>query len=199
MIKRVFVCLFCLGLFFVAACIPHRREDDLKMLSSGILELTQSEEIAKVAYVSMQDADNRMPGLREQIENCLLSRGFATTNNPSEAGYIIQLALLATGSTSLESVAAVVANGYAGEVRLDGEGGTALVADALVAQRRVPQSGKKKLKTISNRMVVTDDQMRLAIFSPRKFDLKSEFPEYVIKKAAEEICRGIDVTVPVSR
>ncbi|MDR2744902.1 MAG: complement resistance protein TraT [Desulfovibrio sp.] len=176
----------------LSACIPHNGASELAVLRSGALALPRTEGIARVAYVSVRDGNNRIFGLRAQLERCLAFRGFAVTDNPSEAGYIIQLSVPAAGASSSEAVRGAVNNGYAGEALLSGAEGTALVADALVVQRRVPQSGKKGLKTISNRMAVADNQMRLALFLPRRVNLQLGLPEYVTEKVAGEICSGLD-------
>ncbi|MDR2574323.1 MAG: complement resistance protein TraT [Desulfovibrio sp.] len=192
-------CLFALSLL-TAACIPHGRDaaSGLMVLRNGVLTLPQSEDIARVAYVSVTDADNRISGLRVKLENCLTSKGFTVTGNPSEAGYIIQLSVPAAGPGSREAAHAAVREGYAGEARLSGTDGTVLVADTLVVQRRVPKSGKKRLKTISNRMTVADDQMRLGLFVPRKISFQPEFPEYVTERTAGEICSGLNAASSVS-
>ncbi|MDR1660068.1 MAG: complement resistance protein TraT [Desulfovibrio sp.] len=178
----------------IAGCIPRNGASvsgDLTVLRSGSLTVHQAEGVARVAYVSMRDGNNRIFGLRAQLERCLVSRGFSVTNNPSEAGYIIRLSVPAAGASSPEAARGAVDNGYAGEALLSGTEGTALVADALVVQRRVPQSGKRGLKTISNRMAVADSQMRLALFSPRRVNLQLGFPEYVTEKVAGELCSGL--------
>ncbi|MDR3357550.1 MAG: complement resistance protein TraT [Desulfovibrio sp.] len=176
-----------------AACLPHGgASGELTVLRSGALTLPRADGIARVVYVSVRDGNNRIFGLRAQLECCLASRGYAVTDNPSEAGYIIRLSVPAAGASSPEAVRDAVNNGYAGEALLSGTKGTALVADTLVVQRRVPQSGKKGLKTISNRMAVADNQMRLALFSPRGVSLQSGLPEYVTEKVADEICSGLD-------
>ena len=192
--RHVLFLLLAFGLG-ATACLPHSGTSafgELTVLRNGALTLPRMEGIAKGVYVSVRDGNNRIFGLRAQLERSLASRGFAVTNNPSEAGYIIQLSIPAAGASSPEPVRGAVHNGYAGEALLSGTEGTALVADALVVQRRVPQSGKKSLKTISNRMAVADNQMRLALFLPRKVNLQMGLPERVTEKMAGEICSGLD-------
>ncbi|MDR2056544.1 MAG: complement resistance protein TraT [Desulfovibrio sp.] len=199
---RQVIFLLCASSLALAACLPHggaSASGGLTVLRNGTLAVHQADGVARVAYVSLRDRSNRIFGLRAQLERCLGSRGFAVTNNPSEAGYIIQLSVPAAGASSPDAVRGAVSNGYGGEVLLSGTEGTALVADALVVQRRVPQSGKKGLKSISNRMAVADNQMRLALFSPRRVNLHLGFPEYVTEKVADELCSGLGEAGQASR
>jgi hypothetical protein len=178
----------------LASCLPRggASTSELVVLRNGSLTMPRAEGVTRVAYVSVRDGNNRIFGLRAQLERCLVSRGFAVTDNPSEAGYIIQLSVPAAGASSPEAARGAVNNGYAGEAFLSGAEGTALVADALVVQRRVPQSGKKGLKSISNRMAVADNQMRLAFFLPRRVNLQPGFSEHITEKVAGEFCSGLD-------
>ncbi|MDR1777468.1 MAG: complement resistance protein TraT [Desulfovibrio sp.] len=186
----------------LTACIQNRgvlSPEELVVLRDGAPPLPAQEDVTGVVYVSLRDGNNRIFGLRAQLEKCLVSKGYAVTQNPSKAGYIVQLSVPSAGQSSRDAAEAAVKNGYAGDHRLSGTEGTALIADALVVQRRVPQHGKKSLKNISTRRAVADKQMRLALYSPRKFNFQQSLPDAVTERIAGEICSGLGQNAATQR
>ncbi len=124
------------------------------------------------------------------------------TDNPSQAGHIVQISVLAAGQTSSESLRHVVDAGYGAPSALSGTGGAALLADVLLVQRRVPSSrrpSRTNLKNISNRNAVASSQMRLGLLVRHDIRLKSELPAYFADVLAHELSADISAAPPVSQ
>ncbi|MGE9984126.1 complement resistance protein TraT [Desulfovibrio sp. SGI.169] len=193
--------LFCLllltsGLLSLNACI--RQGDggiaEVEVLRSGALNRASDEDISSVAYVSVRDMTSRVSRLRPQTEAWLGRKGFTVTDNPSQAGHIVQISVLAAGQTSPENLRSVVDAGYGAPSALSGAGGTALLADVLLVQRRVPSSrrpSRTNLKNISKRNAVASSQMRLGLLARHDVRLQSELPASFTDALARELSADI--------
>lgn len=196
-IMRLFLLLL-LGLSLIPlnACVRQRDGDasEVEVLRSGALNRAGDEDIPNVVYVNVRDMTNRVFHLRSQTEAWLGRKGFTVTNNPSQAGYIVQITVLAAGQAAPESLRGVVDAGYDAPSVLSGTGGTALLADVLLVQRRVPSSrrpSRTNLKNISNRNAVASSQMRLGLLVRHDIRLKSELPAYFADVLARELSTDI--------
>lgn len=196
-IMRLFLLLL-LGLSLIPlnACVRQRDGDasEVEVLRSGALNRAGDEDIPNVVYVSVRDMTNRVFHLRSQTEAWLGRKGFTVTGNPSQAGYIVQISVLAAGQAAPESLRGVVDAGYDAPSVLSGTGGTALLADVLLVQRRVPSSrrpSRTNLKNISNRNAVASSQMRLGLLVRHDIRLKSELPAYFADVLARELSTDI--------
>lgn len=194
---RLFLLLL-LGLSLIPlnACVRQRDGDasEVEVLRSGALNRAGDEDIPNVVYVSVRDMTNRVFHLRSQTEAWLGRKGFTVTGNPSQAGYIVQISVLAAGQAAPESLRGVVDAGYDAPSVLSGTGGTALLADVLLVQRRVPSSrrpSRTNLKNISNRNAVASSQMRLGLLVRHDIRLKSELPAYFADVLARELSTDI--------
>ena len=194
---RLFLLLL-LGLSLIPlnACVRQRDGDasEVEVLRSGALNRAGDEDIPNVVYVSVRDMTNRVFHLRSQTEAWLGRKGFTVTGNPSQAGYIVQISVLAAGQAAPESLRGVVDAGYDAPSVLSGTGGTALLADVLLVQRRVPSSrrpSRTNLKNISNRNAVASSQMRLGLLVRHDIRLKSESPAYFADVLARELSTDI--------
>lgn len=194
---RLFLLLL-LGLSLIPlnACVRQRDGDasEVEVLRSGALNRAGDEDIPNVVYVSVRDMTNRVFHLRSQTEAWLGRKGFTVTDNPSQAGYIVQITVLAAGQAAPESLRGVVDAGYDAPSVLSGTGGTALLADVLLVQRRVPSSrrpSRTNLKNISNRNAVASSQMRLGLLVRHDIRLKSELPAYFADVLARELSTDI--------
>ena len=196
-IMRLFLLLL-LGLSLIPlnACVRQRDGDasEVEVLRSGALNRAGDEDIPNVVYVSVRDMTNRVFHLRSQTEAWLGRKGFTVTGNPSQAGYIVQISVLAAGQAAPESLRGVVDAGYDAPSVLSGTGGTALLADVLLVQRRVPSSrrpSRTNLKNISNRNAVASSQMRLGLLVRHDIRLKSELLAYFADVLARELSTDI--------
>ncbi|MDR0816222.1 MAG: complement resistance protein TraT [Desulfovibrio sp.] len=185
-----------------SACV-HKRGDaaaGIEVLRSGAFVPSDvNAGIAGVAYVNVRDKSDMVFGLRAKLERSLAESGFSVTSNPSKAGYIVQPTVLAVGEAEPDSLRAVVNEGYGGTSRLSGTGGSALLADVLLVQRRVPTSGRKNLQNISNRNAVAESRMRLALLSRREIGFNSGVPESVMDVLARELCASVSAAYTAVR
>ena len=84
--------------------------------------------------------------------------------------------------------------GYDGPSKFSGTGGTALLADVLLVQRRVPSArrpSRANLKNISNRNAVASSQMRLGLLVRHDIRLKAGLPPYFADVLARELSTAI--------
>lgn len=195
---RFFLCLL-LSLCLLGAC-TRRGEGDasqVEVLRSGELSSAGSDEdIADVVYINVRDKSNRVLGLRSRAEAYVSGKGFTVTGNPSQAGHIIQITVLDAGPVDPDSLRGVVDAGYDAPSRLSGTGGTALLTDVLLVQRRVPnarRASKANLKNISSRNAVASSQMRLALLVRREIKLKGELPAYFTEVLARELGAALKI------
>ncbi len=196
-ILRLFLLLLlALSLMPLNACVRQRDGDasEVEVLRSGALNRAGDEDIPNVVYVSVRDMTNRVFQLRSQAEAWLERKGFTVTDNPSQAGYIVQISVLAAGQTAPDSLRGAVDAGYDAPAALSGTGGTALLADVLLVQRRVPNArrpSRANLKNISNRNAVGSSQMRLGLLVRHGIRLKSGLPAYFADVLARELSTDI--------
>ena len=136
------ILLLVLALAVLSGCVrPSASAARVEVLRQGQLEEPENDtDIHPVVYVNVRDNTTKVFGLRAQVETWLQRQGYTIVPNPSEAGYILQVVVLAAGVAAPESVRQMVAAGYDAPSKLDGRGGTALVADVLLVQRNVPSA-----------------------------------------------------------
>lgn len=144
-------------------------------------------------YVNVRDNTNKLPGLRARPNHGCNARAHTIVPNPSEAGYILQVVVLAAGVAAPESVRQMVAAGYV-PLKLGGRGGTALVADVLLVQRNVPsakQPARSKLKSISKRNAVASSQMRIGLLALQEFKVDTGVPPIFAETMGKELATHI--------
>lgn len=150
--KLRFFLLLLLSLCLLGGCIRRGDGDasQVEVLRSGELSSAGGDEdIADVAYVNVRDKSNRVFGLHSLAETYLSSKGFTVTDNPSQAGYIIQITVLDGGPVDPDSLRRVVDAGYDAPSKLSGTGGHG-IADrrfacaAACAQCPPPEQGQSE-------------------------------------------------------
>lgn len=158
----------CLGL---AAC-KHSRVDPeaIETMHKGAFVVEGGGEIANCFYVDVQGQTEGLESLVAATEAKLRLGGCQTTNNPSQAGYILHLNILHSGPCGGDALRNAVDAGYDSPLLRMGDGdATGLVADALLVQRRIPTHKRPsfvRLKNISNRNAVGNSQMRFGLLLP---------------------------------
>lgn len=185
----VLLLLACL-LPLAGGCVKpsSQQAGDLDVYRHGKLDEAGTD-ITDVAYVNVRDSTALVGNLHGEIASRLRSHGIELTGNPSQAGYILQISVLACDPSSTEALRQSVDAGYGAPVHLSGEGYTSLVADALLVLRRVPRAGKKQaLQSISNRQAVANSQMRLGLQARKTLDADRGLPADVGRRLAAEIC-----------
>ncbi|MBO4301709.1 MAG: conjugal transfer protein TraT [Desulfovibrio sp.] len=192
-VYRSFSFLLCLIFLLLPACVrQNSKAIDTEVLRHGHLVAPKGDvNIAPVVYINVRDNTNhRASTLHEKTEASLSNLGYTVVDNPSEAGHILQIVVLAAGETSLENARSVVANGYGALSSLTGSGGTAIVADVLLVQRQVPSSkhaSRLKLKNISRRNAVANSQMRIVLLAHKEVNLEEGVTSYMMETLAREL------------
>ncbi|MBQ9453379.1 MAG: conjugal transfer protein TraT [Desulfovibrio sp.] len=194
---RCLVFLLCICISLLPACVRQKSSAvDTEILRQGQLNAPQRDvNIAPLVYVNVRDNTNRRAtSLRSQTEAGLDRMGYTIVHTPSEAGYILQIVVLAAGITSQEKARAVINSGYGSPSVLSGEGGTALVADVLLVQRQVPSSkrpSRVKLKNISRRNAVANSQMRIGLLIHKEVNLEEGLTSFMMETLAKELADAL--------
>ena len=191
-----YILLLCLIFATLCGCVRQSADGArVEVLRQGQLEQPESDaNIPPAVYVNVRDNTNKLSGLRTQAESWLQRQGYTIVPNPSEAGYILQVVVLAAGVAAPESVRQMVAAGYDAPSKLDGRGGTALVADVLLVQRNVPsakQPARSKLKSISKRNAVASSQMRIGLLALQEFKVDTGVPPIFAETMGKELATHI--------
>ena len=163
----VLLVVFCLCL---AAC-KHSKVDPeaIEAMHKGAFVVENDEDIANCFYVDVQGQTEGMEHLVAETEAKLRLNGYKTTNNPSQAGHILHLNILYSGSCGADVLRSAVDAGYGSTLRMREGDAMGLVADALLVQRRIPTHKRPsfvRLKNISNRNAVGNSQMRFGLLLP---------------------------------
>lgn len=177
-------------LLFAGGCVKQSAQQagELDVYRHGKLDEAGTD-ITDVAYVNVRDSTALVGNLLGEIESRLRTHGIELTGNPSQAGYILQISVLACDPSSTEALRQSVDAGYGAPVHLSGEGHTSLVTDALLVLRRVPRAGRQQaLQSISNRQAVASSQMRLGLQAHKVLDTTQNLPPDIGSKLAAEIC-----------
>ena len=187
-----YILVLCVLFATLCGCVRQPADSArVEVLHQGQLEQPESDaNIHPAVYVNVRDNTNKLFGLRAQTESWLQRQGFTVVPNPSEAGYILQVAVLSAGIAAPESVRQMVAAGYDTPSQLSGRGSTALVADVLLVQRHVPsaqQPSRSKLKSISKRNAVASSQMRIALLVHQEFKTGAGMPPVFAETLAKEL------------
>ena len=190
------ILLLCLSLLSLAACVRQPADPGkLEVLRSGKLQEAQDDDsVPDSVYVSVRDNTSRVFGLRAQTEAWLQRSGFTIVANPSEAGYIVQLTVLSAGNTDPAHLRSAVNKGYDTSSDLTGSGGTAVLADVLLVQRRVPSAARPSravLKNISSRNALSNSQMRIAVLAQGQIRMETGAPTQFTETLAREIGTAI--------
>ncbi|SDF15664.1 complement resistance protein TraT [Desulfovibrio legallii] len=193
--RSALLALFCC-LLPLCACVRQQGDPArLEVLRAGALEDAANDaEIPRLVYLGLRDNSGHAPGLRPLAEARLRQAGYELVPNPSQAGYILQMNVLAAGPTDPATARAVVAAGYDAPSRLAGQGGTALVADVLLVLRRVPSAakpGRARLKNISSRNAISDSQMRLGLLLSQRIRQEKSLPPYFMETLAKELAQAL--------
>lgn len=164
-IVLLFVVIMCLG-----ACV---RQPDMQTLV-GKIEVVQSRtvklpsgaDIKPVVAVVVRD-NAKVADLRQLMESALRARGYEVTENPSHAGYILQLNAIHAGAMDPEAARRSVPQGYGYKISGSGRGALVFMVDLLVAARTEPKAVRGRPSVIASTATntsVDDEQLRVAAF-----------------------------------
>lgn len=169
------ILLLCLYLTVMQGCVQQHKAPlipTFETLQSENIHVDVTPDAPSRVYVSLRDTTDKVFGLRKLAEQRIADMGYEITNNPSRAGYILQIDVLAVGLADAQAVRQAVPLGYGGALNLPPDlhrpDASVLVADVLLALRNKPQALKKRshvLRAASSRSAVASYQMRVAVIS----------------------------------
>ena len=125
-----------------------------------------------------------------EVERLLRAEKYDITDNPSQAGFIIQASVLEAGITDAASAHRMVEGGYGAPSELSGKGATLVLSDILLVQRRVPSDKRPKrfmLQNVGSRNARGSSQMRTGLLAHREFSVDSGVPALFVTLLAREI------------
>ena len=162
---------------------------DIQVLRQGSLA-PADDDTTPVVYVSVRDQSRHVFGLRAEVERLLRAEKYDITDNPSQAGFIIQASVLEAGITDAASAHRMVEGGYGAPSELSGKGATLVLSDILLVQRRVPSDKRPKrfmLQNVGSRNARGSSQMRTGLLAHREFSVDSGIPALFVTLLAREI------------
>lgn len=159
--------LLALALTFVA-CVRHLDMQTLmtkiEVVQSRTVQLPDNAGIKPVVAVVVRD-NAKVTDLRQLMEAALRARGYEVTENPSLAGYILQLNAIHAGPMAPEAAQRSVPQGYGFKVSGGGQGAVVFMVDMLVATRTAPKKVKGQPRIIASTATntrVDDEELRVA-------------------------------------
>ena len=157
----------------LASCIRQREAEsaEIRVLREGALSPIERGDVPDKMFVDVRDMTGRALRLPAHAGRSLDRTRVTLVENPSEAGYILQVSLLDEGTVSPEALDEIVKAGYGAPARFSGTGGHGLLADVLLVQRKVPshaRPSRARLKNITSRNAVGSSQLRLGLLVPHE-------------------------------
>lgn len=188
--KKTLFLLLALLLLLLPGC-KHRQPapTDIQVLRQGSLA-PADDDTTPVVYVSVRNQSRHVFGLRAEVERLLRAEKYDITDNPSQAGFIIQASVLEAGITDAASAHRMVEGGYGAPSELSGKGATLVLSDILLVQRRVPSDKRPKrfmLQNVGSRNARGSSQMRTGLLAHREFSVDSGIPALFVTLLAREI------------
>lgn len=169
--------IFCLAIVLLAnGCVRHTatssamgigsHSGSTSALHEGSLAMGSKAGASRLIYVDVQENAQLAPHLADHLGKALSASNFRLTDSPSKAGHILHVNILQEGNASPASVQAAVKAGYGKKARFSGSGVRAVLADALIVQRKAPshkRPSRERMKNASSRNALGSAQMRLAV------------------------------------
>ena len=186
------VCLILLTVVLSCSCIRQREAEsaEIRVLREGELSPIERGDVPDKMYVDVRDMTGRALRLPAHAGKRLDRTRVTLVENPSEAGYILQVSLLDEGTVSPEALEEIVKAGYGTPARFSGSGAHALLADVLLVQRKVPshaRPSRARLKNITSRNAVGASQMRLGLLVPHEEPRHNALPTSFADALAREV------------
>lgn len=171
-VKRYIILLLAFLAFLHFGCVRQNAAAprDAKIWVDGTLKLPGRPDAPRSVYVDVRGPNGQPLPLSQNLREAVASGNYQIVENPSEAGYIMHVTVVQEGQVSPEIMQKLVKEGYGAKARFSGSGADGMLADVLLAQRRVPSAkrpGYAKLKNVSARNVLESAQMRLGVIIPR--------------------------------
>lgn len=190
--------LLCLALCCTACARHGSLGPTWNVLRSGELSVRGGPDIEPAVYADVR-RNRKLSGiLRSAIANRLSAAGFAMTDTPSRAGYILHVNVPAAGEGDAASAGRAADAGFAGAAILAGAKSSVIVADILLVERRVPEARRERIRdmrSIGRRNAVADSRMRLVLHQPG-IARGAGLMLAAANALAQEICRPLERPIP---
>lgn len=190
-------CSAILILLFLAACERNEAtaDSEIRKFHSGSLIMSVKKNVPRVVFVDMRAPSGELVRLPPAIESEILKDDFKLTDAPSKAGYILHINILKEGEASPENLREMVEAGYGNAAGFEGEGSPAMLVDAILVQRNVPQSkrpSRERMKNISSRNALDSGQMRIGLYLDGPEDDPARLRELFYASLASELGQALD-------
>lgn len=187
---RLKLCLFLIALGLLGPGCVHQQtaqSAELATFHQGNLRLPDNPKAPKLIYVDCGQSGDIAPHLNRHLEKALTQGKFRLAKSPSQAGYILHVNVLKHGNVAPEELKAAVSAGYGSKTIFRGKGANAVLVDALMVQRRVPEASRpnhQKMKNISSRNAIDSSQMRMGIMAHGSKHGNEEFSRAIAEELA---------------
>lgn len=190
--RLLLLSVFVLILAMSGACVRQREavDTEIRVLRAGSLTPMEHGDVPDRMYVDVRDMTGRALRLPAHAGRNLGNTRISLVENPSEAGYILQVSLLDEGTVDPETFASLVEGGYGTPARFSGGGASGLLADILLVQRKVPshsRPSRARLKNITSRNALGSSQMRLGLLVPHETPPHNALPASFADALAREL------------
>ena len=158
--KKTLFLLLALLLLLLPGC-KHRQPapTDIQVLRQGSLA-PADDDTTPVVYVSVRDQSRHVFGLRAEVERLLRAEKYDITDNPSQAGFIIQASVLEAGIT--DATAAEAFRALSVNAAMDGDDkGAALYANA-AAKFRDATLKSSEITLRERAQTVKEEELKIA-------------------------------------
>lgn len=170
-------------------CAPQQtaQSAELTTYHQGTLRLPDNPSAPKLIYVDCREGARLAPHLNQHLAKALQNGKFRLADSPSNAGYILHVNILRHGDVAPDSLKAAVDAGYGKTAHFKGAGANAMLVDALMVQRRIPEAkrpSRQKMKNISARNAIDSSQMRMGVLAQGKNHGQEEFSAAIARELA---------------
>lgn len=181
-----------LAVVLCCSCIRQREAEsaEILVLREGTLSPLTRKDVPDKMFVDVRDMTGRALRLPAHAGRSLARTRVTLVENPSQAGYILQVSLLDEGTVAPEALEGLVKAGYGAPARFSGRGAHGLLADVLLVQRKVPshvRPSRARLKNITSRNAVGSSQMRLGLLVPHEEPRHNQLPTSFADALAREL------------
>lgn len=162
---------------------------------SGNLGLRKPSDVPATLYIDAHNDSGAPLRIPEKLARNMGDDHFRIVHSPSDAGYILHIAILHEGAASEADMQRLVNAGYDSRVQVSGGSCQGLLADALLVLRRVPEARKEHmahLKNVSTRNALENAQMRIGLLDCK--NASGQDQEMLIGKLSQTLRQELSKT-----
>ncbi len=197
--SKIFTCLI---LLLFTACTPKEInfEEIVLVLQSESMQLKEHKPDNKAVYVLARQDESRVDDLQAALEQSIRLKGYDITTNPSNAGYIIHVAIPAMGSFSEDDLLSIIKAGYGEDIKQkaylnDDDKQFAIVADVLAVARFIPKEVRRRpavVTTTSKPSILAENSTRIITAIPEDDDYTTaQARAYLVQNIANKVVTSL--------